>query len=429
ALVMAREDRPGDKRLVAYAVCEPEARDAAQLRVALQGTLPHYMLPSHIVLLERLPLTPNGKVDRKALPAPDISGEERVYVAPRTPTEETVAAIWSDVLQVARVGAQDNFFELGGHSLLATQVVVRLRDTFGVELPLRTLFETPHLGALGAALDAARREGQGLNVPPLAVQQRPARLPLSYAQERLWLLEQIESLGAAYNITGAVRFVGALDGQAFAHALTEIVRRHEALRTRFAADDETIEQIVDPPGRFELESIDLSALPAAARKEEARRAIHAATGRRFDLAKGSLFHAVLLRLAPEEHIVVVVMHHIVSDGWSLGVLIRELGALYAAYAQGRESPLPELPVQYADYALWQRGWLRDEALERQVTYWKQRLAGAPVALELPLDHPRPPVQSFRGASVSFALPRALTGQLQTLARAQDATLFMVLLAG
>ncbi|NNB93013.1 amino acid adenylation domain-containing protein [Corallococcus exiguus] len=429
ALVMAREDRPGEKRLVAYAVCEPEARDAAQLRVALQGTLPHYMLPSYIVLLERLPLTPNGKIDRKALPAPDLGGEERVYVAPRTPTEEAVAAIWSDVLQVARVGAQDNFFELGGHSLLATQVVVRLRDTFGAELPLRTLFETPHLGALGAALDAARREGQGLNVPPLAVQRRPARLPLSYAQERLWLLEQIESLGAAYNITGAVRFVGALDSQAFEHALEEIVRRHEALRTRFAADDETIEQLVDPPGRFELERIDLSALPAAARKEEARRAIHAATGRRFDLARGALFHAVLLRLAPEEHIVVVVMHHIVSDGWSLGVLIRELGALYTAYARGLESPLPELPVQYADYALWQRDWLRDEALEKQVAYWKQRLAGAPAALELPLDHPRPPVQSFRGASVSFALPRALTGQLQAMARAQGATLFMVLLAG
>ncbi|MCY1023457.1 non-ribosomal peptide synthetase [Pyxidicoccus sp. MSG2] len=429
ALVMAREDRPGDKRLVAYAVCEPEARDAARLRVALQGTLPHYMLPSHIVLLERLPLTPNGKIDRKALPAPDISGEERVYVAPRTPTEEAVAAIWSDVLQVARVGAGDNFFELGGHSLLATQVVARLRDTFGVELPLRTLFETPHLGALSAALNAALREGQGLDVPPLAVQRRPTRLPLSYAQERLWLLEQIESLGAAYNIAGAVRFVGALDGQAFASTLAEIVRRHEALRTRFAADDETIEQIIDPPGRFALERIDLSALPAAARKEEAQRTIHAAVGKRFDLAKGALFHAVLLRLAPEEHIVVVVMHHIVSDGWSLGVLIRELGALYTAYAQGRESPLPELPVQYADYALWQRGWLQGESLEKQVTYWKQRLAGAPAALDLPLDHPRPPVQSFRGASVSFALPKALTGQLQALARAEGATLFMVLLAG
>uniref|UniRef100_UPI0017F27693 condensation domain-containing protein n=1 Tax=Ramlibacter sp. TaxID=1917967 RepID=UPI0017F27693 len=428
ALVMAREDKPGDKRLVAYAVCAPEARDAASLRTALQRTLPHYMLPSHIVLLDSLPLTPNGKTDRKALPAPDRDGEERAHVAPRTPTEQAVAAIWAEVLQVPRVGAQDNFFELGGHSLLATQVVARLRETLGVELSLRMLFQAPDLAALGAQVDAAQREGAGLAIPPLTLQKRPARLPLSYAQERLWLLEQIESMGSAYNITGAVRFIGALNVVAFERALAEIVRRHEALRTRFDADDETIAQVIDKPGRFALERIDLSALDPAARDADATRAMHKAASRRFDLAAGRLFHATLLRLAPEEHVAVVVMHHIVSDGWSLGVLIGELGALYTAYVQGRESPLPELSVQYADYALWQRGWLQGEALQRQVGYWSQRLRGAPATLDLPLDHARPPVQSFRGARVPIELPKPLVRQLLALARAEGATLFMVLLA-
>uniref|UniRef100_UPI0017D49042 condensation domain-containing protein n=1 Tax=Ramlibacter sp. TaxID=1917967 RepID=UPI0017D49042 len=428
ALVLAREDRPGDKRLVAYAVCELETRDAATLRTALQRSLPHYMLPSHIVLLDKLPLTPNGKTDRKALPAPDLGGEERTYVPPRTPTEETVAAVWSEVLHVARVGGQDNFFELGGHSLLATQVVARLREALGVELSLRTLFGAPNLAALGAALDAARREGAGLSMPALTVQQRPARLPLSYAQERLWLLDQIESMGAAYNISGTVRFIGPLDVDAFARALAEIVRRHEALRTRFDADDETIAQVIDKPGRFALERIDLAGLEPAARRSEAQRAMHKAASRRFDLAAGRLLHATLLRLAPEEHVAVVAMHHIVSDGWSLAVLIREIGALYGAYVQGQESPLPELPVQYADYALWQRGWLQGDALAQQVGYWKRRLHGAPATLDLPLDHPRPPVQSFRGGSVMLALPRPLAAQLLALARAEGATLFMVLLA-
>ncbi|HEY0522203.1 MAG TPA: condensation domain-containing protein, partial [Stellaceae bacterium] len=257
---------------------------------------------------------------------------------------------------------------------------------------------------------------------------RPPRIPLSYSQERLWLLEQIETLGAAYNIPAAVRLSGLFDEQAFERALCEIVRRHESLRTRFAVSangDGSPEQVIDSPDLFRLERIDLSALEDDRRSEEARRLARRVAEQPFDLARGPLFRAALLRLAPDEHVAVATMHHIVSDGWSRSLLIREIGALYAAYAEGRPSPLPELPIQYADYALWQRSWLRGEALERQIRYWKDRLAGAPAALDLPTDRPRPPVQNFRGASLSLALPKVLSDDLDALARRQGATLFMV----
>ena len=266
-------------------------------------------------------------------------------------------------------------------------------------------------------------------LPPLSAQRRPARLPLSYAQERLWLLAQIETLGAAYNIAAAVRLTGRFDGEAFERALCEIVRRHETLRTRFAvAEEGSPEQVIDASGAFRLERVDLSPLGEEQRHGEARRVAREVAGRPFDLVRGSLFRAALLRLAADEHVAVIVMHHIISDGWSRNVVVQEVGALYQAYAEGRASPLPELPIQYADYALWQRGWLQGEALDRQVGYWNDRLAGAPAVLDLPTDRPRPAVQSFRGASVSIALSKALRDGLEALARREDATLFMVLLA-
>ncbi|HEY0522983.1 MAG TPA: condensation domain-containing protein, partial [Stellaceae bacterium] len=436
AAVLAREDQPGEKRLVAYVVGSAGGSsgiDAAALRTTLGRSLPDYMVPSYIVVLDELPLTANGKVDRKALPVPDLARGETGYVAPGGKTEETVTGIWSEVLGLDRVGVHDNFFDLGGHSLLATQVVTRLRATFGVELPLRVLFETPSVAELCKWIDAAKQEGAGPAVPaPTAQQPRPARLPLSYSQERLWLLEQIETLGSVYNIAAGFRLTGRFADEAFERALREIVRRHESLRTRFAVSDDgdgSPEQVIDASGAFRLERVDLSALgEEAERAAEARRVAREAAGRPFDLARGPLFRAALLRLSEDEHVAVIVMHHIVSDGWSASILIREVGALYTAYAEGRTSPLPELPIQYADYALWQRSWLRGEALERQVAYWTERLAGAPPVLDLPTDRPRPMVQNYQGAILPFALPKELSDSLAALAHREGATLFMVLLA-
>ncbi|MGU3780609.1 amino acid adenylation domain-containing protein [Burkholderia metallica] len=429
-VVLAREDHPGDRRLAAYLVARAGhvLPGATELREQLLQRLPGYMVPAHFTELQRMPVTPNGKIDRHALPAPDASLRSDVRVAPDTPTEIAVARIWADALKLDEIGANDNFFALGGHSLLATQVASRLRDAFQIEFPLRTLFEKPQLDALSAEIDAMRRASATCRIPPLSPQPRSAPLPLSYAQERLWLLEQIETMGSAYNIAGQARIRGTLDDLAFERALHEIVRRHETLRTRFVADDDAIRQLIAAPGGFALERVDLSSVPTGVRQAEADDAIREVAMRRFDLASGALFRAALLRLSPNEHVAVVVMHHIISDGWSLGVLIRELSALYTAYSRNHAAALPDLPVQYADYALWQRSWLRGDVLERQIEYWKQRLAGIPAALELPLDRPRPPVQSFRGASLPFTLPAALSSRLHAFARAENATLFMVLLA-
>ncbi len=430
AVVVARDDAMGGRRLVAYVVGHTgSAVDAGELRAHLKRSLPDYMVPAAIVLLDALPLTANRKVDRRALRAPEddalIRGE---YAAPRTPTEEVLASIWCEVLKLERVGVHDNFFELGGHSLLAMRLTARIRDAFRVELPLRALFEAPTIGDLAVRMEAAQGQGLRLSAPALVAQPRPDALPLSYAQERLWLLEQIGGLSSAYNLAAAVRLRGALDGAALERSFAAIVGRHEALRTRFAVVNESPAQVINPAGSFELAIEDLSELPEGERAAAARQRIGVLAQRRFDLERGPLFRAHLLRLSAEEHIAVVVMHHIVSDGWSTGVLIREVGALYAAFSQGRASPLPEPAVQYADYALWQRGWLQGEVLEKQVEYWKEHLSGAPAALELPTDRPRPAVQSYRGEGLTIGLPAELTVSLQALARRDGATLFMVLLA-
>ena len=430
AVVLAREDMAGEKRLAAYVVAADAASaDAGELRAHLKRSLPEYMVPSAYVVLEALPLTANGKIDRRALPAPEgdaiVRGE---YVAPRTPTEEVLAAIWAEVLKLERVGIEDNFFELGGHSLLGTRVIARMREAFAVELPLRALFEAPTVGELAQRAEDVRRAGAGLTAPALVVQARPALLPLSYAQERLWVLEQLEAAGAAYNIAGVVRLSGALNVAALERSFVALVDRHEGLRTRFEEVAGRPVQVIDGPGGFGLEVEDLSGAADEERAVTAQRRAGAIKAEPFDLARGPLLRATLLKLSAEEHVAVMVMHHIVSDGWSMGVLIRELGALYAAFCAGQPSPLGELPVQYADYALWQRDWLQGDVLARQVKYWKDRLSGAPAALDLPIDRPRPAVLSFKGAAHGFALPAELTRGLSDLARSEGATLFMVLLA-
>jgi len=429
AIVIARDQGLGDQRLVAYVVGRKGAPvDAGELRFHLRRALPDYMVPSFYVALDSLPLTPNGKIDRRALPAPESGAVRGEYVAPRTPTEEVLASIWREVLKLDRVGVHDNFFDLGGHSLLAMRMTARTRAALQVELPLRVLFEAPTVRELSVRLEALQREEGGLSIPALGVQLRAGSLPLSHAQERLWLLEQLQAVGGAYHIPAAVRLSGTLDVEALERSFAELVHRHEILRTRFAIVHGSPEQVIEPLSQFQLAAEDLSTLAAEEREPAARRRAAEVARMSFDLQRGPLFRAALLRLSADEHIVVVVMHHIISDGWSIGVLIREVGALYAAYSQGQSSPLPALAVQYADYALWQRNWLQGEALDRQVAYWKQRLAGAPATLELPTDRARPAVQSYRGANHNFVLPAELTRSLNALARAEGATLFMVLLA-
>ncbi|HEX8273583.1 MAG TPA: non-ribosomal peptide synthase/polyketide synthase, partial [Longimicrobiaceae bacterium] len=429
ALVVAREDAPGDRRLVAYVVAGGSAGVApAELKAHLKGRLPEYMVPSAVVVLERLPLTPSGKVARRALPAPDFAPAEARHVAPRTPTEEVLAGIWAETLRLETVGVETSFFELGGHSLLATRVVSRIRELFGVELPLRALFEGPTVAELAARVEEIRRAGLPV-LPPVVPVERAGALPLSFAQERLWFIDRLEPGRAVYNIPVAWRLGGALDGAALEAALGEIVRRHEALRTVFREVDGSPVQVIAPFGGFTLRLDDLSGLADAEREAEVRRRATAEAVLPFDLSAGPLFRAGLLRLGEEDHVLLLSMHHIVSDGWSLGVLFRELSALYAAFREGRPSPLPELAVQYADYAVWQREQLEGDALERQLRYWRERLAGAPELLELPTDRPRPPVRSFRGAFEHVELPAAVLERLQVLGRREGATLFMVALAG
>ncbi|HEX8320035.1 amino acid adenylation domain-containing protein, partial [Longimicrobium sp.] len=424
ARVIVREDQPGEKRLVAYVVGRVEA---AGLRAHLRESLPEYMVPAAFVVLEQLPLTPNGKLDVRALPAPELAPEEDRYLASRTPVEEVLAGIWAEVLRLERVGVEESFFELGGHSLLATRVVSRIREVFGVEVPLRVLFEGPTVAELGVRVEEMRRAELPV-LPPVMPVERTAALPLSFAQERLWFIDRLEPGSAVYNMPMASRLEGTLDEAALERALGEIVRRHEALRTVFGEVDGSPVQVVAPFGGFVVPVEDLSGLGQADLEAAVMQRAGEEARRPFDLAAGPLFRAALLRLGAEDHVLLLGMHHIVSDGWSLGVLFRELSALYTAYREGRGSPLPELAVQYADYAVWQREQLAGEVLDRQLAYWKERLAGAPELLELPTDHPRPAVQTHRGAMVPVELSLELLERLQALGRSEGATLYMVALA-
>ena len=336
--------------------------------------------------------------------------------------------VWSEVLGLDRVGVNESFFELGGHSLLATRVSARVRETPALELPVRTVFEATTIAESAPRVEDLRRSAQGVLAPPLRASERSGPLPLSFAQERLWFLDQLEVTGSAYNIANALRMSGVLDVAALERSLTELVRRHESLRTRFEAVDGIGVQVIDPAEPVKLGLTDLSELEGEAREARAGALIQEEAARRFDLAAHSGFRVGLLRLSADEHVLLMTVHHAVFDGWSFGVLFRELGALYAAYAVGRASPLPEPQLQYGDYAVWQRRWLQGVVLERQLGYWRRRLEGAE-PLSLPTDHLRPAVTSFRGAVHPFELPAELTRGLRELARQEGATLFMVLLAG
>ncbi|HVR97613.1 MAG TPA: amino acid adenylation domain-containing protein, partial [Thermoanaerobaculia bacterium] len=436
AAVLAPGDGAG-RRLVAFFVPRDAAAVAgttpepADLRAFLRGRLPEAMVPVAFLPLDVLPLTPNGKIDRRLLTAWAEGGvEAREHVAPRTPAEERLAAIWAEVLGLERVGARDSFFELGGHSLLATRVVSRVREAFGVDLPLRTVFETPALEELAARIEKlARRTVHA--VPPLTRAGRRGDPPLSYSQHRLWFIDRLQPGSAAYNMPFAVRVTGPLSPAVLAGALLEVQRRHEALRTTFAErsdrEGEAV-QVIAPEPRAHLARIDLAVLPGGVRRAEEERLVAAEAASPFDLERGPLLRTVLLEAGPEEAILVLNQHHIVSDGWSSSLLVEEIGALYAAFAAGQASPLPELPVQYADFAIWQRGWLSGEVLAAEIEHWRRRLEGAPPVMELPADRPRPAEWSGRGGVTGIVLPAALSAGLQKLARREGATLFMVLVA-
>ncbi|HEY6806346.1 MAG TPA: amino acid adenylation domain-containing protein [Pyrinomonadaceae bacterium] len=409
----------------------------------LQQKLPAYMAPAHFVFLHELPLTPNGKLDRKALP--ELQQTRRsageTIETPRTTAEEILVTLFRQVLKTEQVSINDNFFTLGGHSLLATQLVSRIRKIFEVDLPLRVLFESPVLSQLAARIEYERRAGKSMQIPPLRRVERDGRAVLSFAQQRLWFLDQFEPDTASYNNPMAVRLSGNLNKHALQRTFTEIVRRHEVLRTTFQLVNGEPLQVIAEPGPFSMLQVDLTGLDELRQEVESRRLAQEDATMRLDLSRDQLLRVKLVEIAPKENLVLMTMHHIISDGWSMGVLNNEIATLYRAYSeqpgtqssspaflpQAEQPVLPELELQYADYATWQRDWLQGEVLERQTSYWKEKLRGVE-PLELPTDRPRPPIQSFKGASYAFALSPQVGQQLQAVAKQEGATLFMTLLA-
>ncbi|MDB4894665.1 MAG: amino acid adenylation domain protein, partial [Firmicutes bacterium] len=430
AVVTTRADTRGDQMLVAYFVSgADQPPTVGELRSFLREQLPEYMIPGIFVALERIPLSANGKVDRRALPAPEQSRPEleSAYVTPRTPAEELLAGIWAELLDVAHAGLYDNFFELGGHSLLATQAISRVRDAFAVDLPLRSIFQNPTVAGMAEAIEAAVAGGERMAVAPILPISRDGDLPLSFAQQRLWFVDQFEPATALYNIPAVIRLSGPLDVAALEQSLNEIIRRHETLRATFSNVDGQSVQRIAAYQPVPLRLVSLTAFPNDQREAAIRRVVDEEAGRPFDLARGPLLRATLLTGSGTEHVLVMIMHHIISDGWSAGVLVREAAALYAAFAAGQPSPLPELPVQYVDFAAWQRNWFAGDVHAQQLQYWRRQLDGVAV-LHLPTDHPRPAVPTRQGATASFTLTGQLTERLKALSRQEGVTLFMTLLA-
>ncbi|WP_122722986.1 non-ribosomal peptide synthetase, partial [Pseudomonas viridiflava] len=422
-VVQAREDEPGNVRLVAYYTSHEEDTLLApeQMRAHLQASLPDYMVPTAFIELKTLPLTANGKLDRRALPKPERSALFGVnYEAPEGEFEVALAEIWAEVLQVERVGRHDHFFDLGGHSLLAMRMVSQVRQQLGVELPLGELFALGELAAVAAALSGVARS----ELPSILPVKRDQPMPLSFAQQRLWFLAQMDGGNEAYNIPMALSLEGALDVTALTRALARIVERHETLRSRFVASGDSAQVLFVPtPADARLLVEDIRHAPLSL--EACLRAEAVAP---FDLAHGPLIRAHLLQVADERHVLLLTVHHIVADGWSMGVLTQELLALYPAFCQEQPDPLPPLAIQYADYAVWQRRWLTGERLQHQAAYWRQVLEGAPTLLTLPTDRPRPAQQDFAGASLALQLDTRLAADLRKLAQRQGVTLYMALMA-
>ncbi|HEX8117524.1 MAG TPA: amino acid adenylation domain-containing protein, partial [Pyrinomonadaceae bacterium] len=477
--------RGGDEQLVAYVVTTDGLSDRGEeLRAHLSARLPEYMVPQLIVYLEAMPVTPAGKVDRRALPPPSLVCEEATYAEPRSEAERAMAEIWGEVFGVERVGIHDNFFEMGGHSLLVTQIVSRVRDTLNVEMPIRKMFEMPtiaelalwleqetHFGEAASAaarapeahgengLSSARPDAGDVEAPGVAFadlqtpsqpepdgeaaskgsnrhqsngritrRRQPGPAPLSFAQERLWILDQIQPGSNAYNVFRPLYLARDVDARALEGSINELVQRHEILRTTFRLEQGRPVQVIEPALHIGLVVKDLSHLPTGEKRARMWGFIEGEILPPYDLSKGPLLRTALLKLGPEEHLLALCMHHIIGDEWSIKIFLKELMALYEANRVGRPASLPPLPVQYADFAAWQREWMRGEVLEEHLSFWRRQLSGLPAVLELPFDHPRPAVESLRGAMEPFALPLRVSAALEKFSRHENATAFMTLLA-
>lgn len=430
-VVVVREDERGVKRLVAYLVLNvgPEPTNS-EFRQFIKQKLPEYMVPSAFVRLAALPLNSNGKIDLRALPSPGQGRPEldEDYVLPRTPVEEVIAGICAEVLGLDEVGVYDNLFDLGCHSLLATRIIAQLRGAFEVELPLVKLFESPTIAGLAENVSIASRLEQQLHLPPVEIVDRNGKIHLSFAQERVWFLHRLDPTDVSYNVPRAARLRGPVKVSCLKQVFTEIVRRHEVLRTTFHNVEGSPVQVVHPPHPLNFPLVDLRLLPEAEREAEVRWLILEQARQPFDLAQGPLLRLALYQLSDEDYVLCLIEHHLVHDGWSQGVLLGEFLTLYAAYSKGELSPLPDLPRQFADFAHWQRQWLQGEVLDSQLAYWKKQLTGASPVLTLPTDRPRPAVQSFQGAQEVFELSAHLSKALRVLSRREGVTLFMLLLA-
>ena len=423
AIVLPQTDAQGEMQLIAYVVPNADSVTAAGLRAAIQAELPPYMVPAAFVLLDEIPLTANGKVNKRALPTEFDFSSERTVVPPRNNTEATLVHIWQALLGVTPIGIHDSFFELGGHSLSAMQMVYRLRDALAVSLPLRTLFEQPTIAQLAQVIAQHQPEQELLR--PF---HRPKQLPLSFAQQRIWILDQIQLGNPATNITAIYHLHGPLKVAALNHSLTALTARHEILRTRFVLVDNVPVQRIDPATDWSLEQVDLRHLPAEQQTIQVDSQIEAARAYPFNLSDCPLFLTRLLCLNDNKHVLILVTDHIISDGWSMSRIAHDLSELYAAQHQNRTANLPPLPVQYADYTLWQQQWLQSNAAQQQLAYWQKQLAEAPPALELPTDHPRPAQQTFNGAILKTTVDESVTAVLKQIGGQTDATLFMTLLA-
>jgi amino acid adenylation domain-containing protein len=430
AVVVARENESGEARLVAYFTSPNQpGPSVSELRRFLKNRLPDYMIPSAFMMLDAIPLTPNGKIDRGALPDPKNSRPDlnTLLVAPRTSNEEKLVKIWAEKLRVDQIGVHDNFFDLGGHSLLAMRVIAQIRDDLQVELSLSHLFETPTVAALAGYIETAqppRDAAEAFSIQPAS---RDGQLRLSFAQECLWFIDQLEPGSTAYNLFSAVQLTGPLNIMALEQSLNEIIKRHEALRTVFKSVNGQPFQIILPTLTIAIPLVDLRDITSPTEREaEIRRLAATEAQRPFDLAGGPLLRATLLRSTEETYFLLLIVHHIIFDGWSRGVLYQELSVIYEAFSSERPASLPALPIQYADFAQWQRQWLRGKVLEEQLAYWKKQLENLPI-LQFPSDRPRPAVQTFRGARQSFTLPEYLFEGLKILGRQEGITVFMTLL--
>ncbi|MDM9580254.1 non-ribosomal peptide synthetase [Nostoc sp. GT001] len=424
AVVVPRNDIPGEQRLVAYiVVADAPATSVSELRQFLRSQLPEYMVPSTIVLLDKLPLTPSGKVDRQALPVPSYGNNEENFVAPETPTEIALANIWSEILGLTQVGIYDHFLDLGGHSLLATQVISRIRNALQIELPLHCLFESATIAELAKLIETDRQQIQTITLPPIQPVERDANLPLASVQEPLWFLDQLVPNNPFYNVPEAFHLSGLVNVGALEQSFQKIINRHEILRTTFKAVDGQPIQVIHPSPIFKLPVIDSPTDQSQIWEliiQEARRS--------FDLSKDLMLRAALFKLSETEHFLLINLHHIVCDGWSINLLLQELATLYTAFASKQTSPLSDLKIQYADFAVWQRQWLQGEIRERQLAYWQKQLNGLPPILPFPTDFPPPPVSTYQGARHFLSLSQSLSTELKELSRREGVTFFMILLA-